>query len=63
MAKVRLGKALKDLKMSKRLFAKKLGIEYPNVFRLFKPEYDPKLSTITEWAKVLRVRVSELIED
>ncbi len=63
MAKVILEEVLKKKKISKRQFAKKLGVLYSNVFRIFRKNYDPKLSTIEEWARILNVKVSDLIED
>lgn len=63
MAKLRLESVLKELKISKRSFAKRLGIDPSNVFRFFKKDYDPKLSTLEEWAKVLGVRIRDLYEE
>jgi DNA-binding Xre family transcriptional regulator len=63
MATLNLGKALKRKKLSKRKFAKLLGMSYNNVFRLFRDGQDPKLSTLTKWAKILKLKVRDLIED
>jgi transcriptional regulator with XRE-family HTH domain len=63
MAKLTLDEALKKKKMSKRQFAKKLGVLYSNVFRMFRPSYDPKFSTLVEIAKVLDVKVKDLYEE
>lgn len=60
MATLILAKVLKKKRISKRQFAKRLGREYHTVFRYFKEGYDPKLSTLAEWAKALGVRISEL---
>jgi hypothetical protein len=61
MAQLRLGDVLKKQGISKRRFARMLGIEYNNVFRFFRPAYDPKLSVISRWARLLKVRVRDLI--
>ncbi len=63
MAKVILNKILERKKISKRQFAKLLKMDYPSVFRFFRPGYDPKLSTLERWAKVLNVKLKELLED
>lgn len=63
MPKLLLAEMLEKKGMSKRQFAKKLGKDYPAVFRYFRPEYDPKLSTIEAWAKVLGCRIRDLYEE
>lgn len=63
MARVILDEVLKRKQISKRAFARLLGIEEKNVWRLFGPAVDPKLSTLTRWAKVLGVRVRDLIRE
>jgi transcriptional regulator with XRE-family HTH domain len=63
VAKVCLGKVLKEKKITKYRFAKLLGAESSNVARYFKPGYDPRLSTIEKWAKALKVSIKDLIED
>jgi transcriptional regulator with XRE-family HTH domain len=63
MAKLALGAALKKKKLSKRQFAKRLGIAYHNVFRLFHDDQDPKLSTLSRWAKIIGCRVRDLIKE
>jgi DNA-binding Xre family transcriptional regulator len=63
MAKLILGKVLKKKKLSKRKFAKLLEIDYSNVWRLFKEGADPKLSTLAKWAKILKCKVRDLIEE
>jgi transcriptional regulator with XRE-family HTH domain len=63
MAKIVLEEVLKSKKLSKRQFAKKLGIIYSNVFRLFRADCNPRFSTLEEWAKVLGVKVTDLIRD
>jgi len=63
MAKHNLGKYLKRSGLSKRQFAKMLRIEYAAVFRYFRKGYDPKLSTLSKWARALRCKVCDLIEE
>ena len=63
MAKILLEKILEKKGLSKRKFAKQMGIHYPAVFRFFRPGYDPKLSTLEKWAKVLNVRIKDLVQD
>lgn len=63
MAKLLLNQALKKKNVSKRQFAKKLGIHYSAVFRYFREGYDPKLSTLGLWAKALGCKISDLYEE
>ncbi len=64
MAKLALSDALKKKKLSKRQFAKRLGItQYHNVFRFFRDDRDPKLSTLTKWAKAIGCKVRDLIKE
>lgn len=63
MAKIILAAVLKRKRLSKRQFAKRLGISYHNVFRYFHEGYDPKFSLLCRWAKALGVRVRDLIEE
>lgn len=63
MAKLILGAVLKKMGISKRQFAKRIGCHYNNVWRYFRPGYDPKLSTLSLWAKSLGCRVRDLIKE
>lgn len=63
MVRLKLAQALKKRKISKRQFAKHLGISYHNVFRYFHEGYDPKLSTLFKWASVLKVKIRDLFEE
>lgn len=63
MAKLILAEVLKKRGLSKRQFAKRLGKDYPAVFRYFRDGYDPKLSTLEDWAKALNCRVRDLVEE
>lgn len=58
-----LAKVLKRKKLSKRQFAKRLGVEYNYVFRLFRPGYNPRFDTLCKYAKVIPCRVRDLIEE
>ena len=49
--------------LSKRQFAKLLGVSYPAVFRYFRDGYDPKLSTLRRWAKVIECKIRDLYEE
>jgi DNA-binding XRE family transcriptional regulator len=60
MAKLLLGAMLKKRGISKRQFAKRLSMQYHAVFRYFKDEYDPKLSTLAKWAKVIPCKIRDL---
>ena len=61
MKRHQLAEVLKKKKLSKRKFAKMLKIEYANVFRFFREDYDPKLSTLQKWADVLEIDVRDLL--
>lgn len=63
MAQHRLAAVLKKKKISKRQLAKRLGIHYQNVFRMFHDSYDPKLSMLRKWAKVVPCRIRDLFEE
>lgn len=63
MAKLLLEEVLKKKGLSKRQFAKKLGKDYPAVFRYFRDGYDPKLSSLEAWSNVLGCRIKDLYED
>lgn len=63
VARTCLAKVLKEKKITKYRFAKLIGAEYSNIVRYFKPEYDPRLSTLEKWSKALDVSVKDLIED
>jgi len=63
MAKLLLGDVLKKKNISKRQFAKLLGMDYSSVFRFFRTGYDPKFSTMQRWAKVLQVKIKDLFHE
>jgi DNA-binding Xre family transcriptional regulator len=61
--KLKLEALLQKKKISKYRLAQLLGVPASNVFRYFKPDYDPKLSTLERWAKVLEVKVKDLLDE
>jgi len=61
MTKLALDEFLEKNKLSKNEFARRLGVDSPAVRRFFKPDYDPKLSTLSKWADVLNCNVSDLL--
>ncbi len=63
MPRLILAKILKEKGLSKRQFAKRLGIRYEHVFRLFRAGVNPKLSTLIAWAKALKCKVRDLIKE
>ena len=63
VAKIILKKVLEQKKLSKRAFALKLGIDVGNVFRFFRPNYDPRFSMLERWAKALNMKVRDLLEE
>jgi len=63
VAELILDQVLKRKKLSKRQFAKRIGKDYPTVFRYFRKGYDPKLSTLTLWARAIGVKVSALYRE
>lgn len=58
-----LASVLKKKKISKRKFAKLINKDYAGVFRYFRKGYDPKLSTLDQWARALNVRISDLFKE
>ena len=63
MAHLKLAEVMTKKKISKRQFAKRLGVHYNTIFRYFRPGYDPKLSSLAKWAGALDVRIRDLIEE
>jgi DNA-binding XRE family transcriptional regulator len=63
MAKCTIEEVLKKRKLSKRQFAKRLGLPYNAVFRYFKEGYDPKLSTLAKWAKAIPCKITDLFKE
>jgi DNA-binding Xre family transcriptional regulator len=62
MAQVLLAEMLKRKRVSKREFARRLGIDPKNVFRLFSPKADPRISALERYAKALGCKVRDLIK-
>lgn len=63
MAKVDLTRALKKAKLSKRQFSFRLGIDPKNSPRMFRKEFDPRISDLTKYAKAIGCRVRDLIKE
>lgn len=63
MAKLALGKYLEENGISKNEFARILEVKSPTVRKFFKPDYDPKFSTLNKWATKLNCSVNDLIEE
>jgi len=63
MPKLLLAEMLKKRKMTRYRFAKLMGMEYQNARRYFRPEYDPKFSVLSAWARVLKCKVRDLIKE
>jgi len=61
VAKLQLEKVLEKKGISKRQFAKLLGLDPANVFRFFREGYNPTFSMLIKWAGVLKVKVRDLI--
>lgn len=63
MPQLVLAKALKRKKLSKRQFAKRLGVGYDYIFRLFRPGLNPRFDTLCRYARAIGCRVRDLIEE
>ena len=50
-------------KISKYRLAQMLGLPTSSVFRYFKPDYDPKLSSLEKIAKALDVKFRYLLDE
>ncbi len=61
--KLKLEAILQRKKVSKYRLAQMLGVHTPTVFRFFKPDYDPKLSTLERIAKALEIKVRDLLDE
>jgi transcriptional regulator with XRE-family HTH domain len=63
MPRVILGKILKRKKLSKRQFAKRIGMHDRHVFALFHDDYNPTFKMLCRWAKAIPCKVKDLIEE
>lgn len=61
--KLKLDTVIEKKKISKYRLAQLLDVPTPSVFRYFRPGYDPKLSTLEKIAKVLEVKVRDLLDE
>jgi hypothetical protein len=62
-AKLQLEKVLQKKAISKRQFAKLLEADYANVFRFFRPGYNPTFEMLVRWADALKIKVRDLIDE
>ncbi len=60
---LKLKEQLQKQSLSKRQFAKLLGVQYPAVFEYFRPGYNPKLSTLYRFSKALSCKIRDLIDE
>jgi transcriptional regulator with XRE-family HTH domain len=63
MARLNLAQVLKKKQITKYKFAALLRTNYANVFRHFRPGANPTLKTLNLWAKVLGVKVRDLLKE
>ena len=63
VAKSKLKEVLRKKKISLNEFARMTGIARSTIGRYVKSDYDPKLSTLTLWAKALGVKVRDLLQE
>ena len=61
--RLKLAQIMEKRKISKYRLAQMLGVPTASVFRYFKPGYDPKLSTLENIAKVLGIKVRDLLDE
>jgi transcriptional regulator with XRE-family HTH domain len=63
MASIRLEEVLAKKKLSKRKFAKQMGVSYHAVFHYFRKGYNPTFEMMAKWAKAAGCRIRDLIEE
>lgn len=63
MPKIILEEFLKNKKISKRKFAKSCKQDYAGSFSWYRKGYNPTFKTICMWAKALKCRVRDLIQE
>ena len=61
--KLKLDAIIQKKKISKYRLAQLLNVPTSTVFRFFKPDYDPKLSTLERIAKALEIKVRDILEE
>lgn len=62
--RINLVKAMKKAKIENlSQLAEVLKIAYPNVFKIVKPEWNPKFDTLCDMASRMGLKVSDLIDD
>jgi transcriptional regulator with XRE-family HTH domain len=63
MAKLILARILKKKRLSKREFARRTGIRYDNVSKVFHKDHNPSLETLTRYAKAVGVKVRDILDE
>lgn len=63
MAKLALLRVLKRKRISKREFARRAGLQYENLPRLFRKGHNPTLESLNRYAKALGVKVRDLLDE
>ncbi len=58
---LKIEERLKKLRISKNEFARRLGKPHHAVRPFFQEGYDPRLSTLVSWCKVLDCRLEDLV--
>ena len=61
--KLNIKRALKQRKITAYRFAQMLGVDYRNVWRVLRPDYDPKWSTLVKLAKLLKCRIRDIYRE
>lgn len=59
--RVLLDKVLKKYKMSRYRFAKELGIDPKNSPRMFRDDFNPRVSDLETYAKAIGCKIRELL--
>ena len=60
---LRLEEVLDEKNVTKYRFAKLLGKNTSNIFVYFNKDYNPTLRTMEKWAKILKCKISDLIDE
>lgn len=60
---LRLEEVLDEKNVTKYRFAKLLGKNTSNIFVYFNKDYNPTLRTKEKWAKILKCKISDLIDE
>lgn len=63
MVKLRIRHHVKRRKLTHRAFARQLGMTERNAYKLYEPGYNPTVRTLARVAKVLRLKIRDLIDE